>query len=172
MNQQKQPGKANTKANANVLKSTKFPENSEENSNSNENCNSNDKDMESKEDFEDFLCVQELAREAELKCKEHGKDKCIVRCAADFMTISYSSKQNRFFVEPKLSIHGTKAKHFTHDVQYLQMIEAENKQRNELSVNGGKNTAKNDISSSNGKKEKEKEKEKKVLNDEAMIEVD
>merc|ERR1712228_911366 len=71
-------------------------------------------------DDEDMMHVQRLQKEAEEVIAIH-KSKCVVRCAADFMSVRLH-KNKKITIDKELAIADSKKHHFQHDLAYLKLI--------------------------------------------------
>ena len=78
-------------------------------------------DVEGKEEDSDSLQdhVQRLQKEAE-EVVAQTDSQCIVRCAADFMSVRFGKKG--ISIDRELALTESKKKHFQHDVAYLKRV--------------------------------------------------
>ena len=73
------------------------------------------------DDEEDLMHVQKLQKEAEEEITKHKNKTCIVRCAADFMSVRFG-KNKTITIDKDLAISESKKHHFKHDLEYLKSI--------------------------------------------------
>ena len=94
------------------------------NNDNNDNTDNGDNDVEIKDneedEEEDLMHVQRLQKEAESVIEQY-KSKCVVRCAADFMSIRFG-KNKTISIDKELAITESKKEHFKHDLPYLKTI--------------------------------------------------
>merc|ERR1711902_224756 len=71
-------------------------------------------------DDEDLMHTQRLQKEAQQEI-ERLNSQCIVRCAADFMSVRFA-KNNKIIIEKELALTESKKCHFLHDLPYLKLV--------------------------------------------------